>query len=71
MEKRVKNDCQTEGLILDLKTRRSPRFKAGSDLSTKVNLVSIDLNEEVTEHAELFELKLEVKFERCVQEECA
>ena len=70
MEEKVNNVCQTENLVMDIKAKRSPRFKAGSDLSGKVNMVAIHLNEESTEDAELFELKMELKFERCVQEEC-
>ena len=67
----MNNVCQAENLVLDIKAKKSPRFKAGSELSSKVNLVAIELNEETTEDAELFELKLELKFKRCVLDECA
>lgn len=69
MEK-VASECQNESLDLMIKARRAPRFKAGSELSAKVNRVVVDLNEETTDDAELFELKLELWFERCAHIEC-
>lgn len=42
-----------------VKVKKSPRFKAGSDLSSKVNLVAIDLIEECTEEECMFEFKLQ------------
>lgn len=71
MKERVNSVCQTESVVLDLKAKRRPRFKAGSELSAKVNLVAVELNEETIDDTEIFELKLELQFERCVQEECA
>lgn len=63
MEKCIKSD-----LILEVKAKRTPRFKAGSDLHGKVNLVTIDLNEEIDEESELVELKLHLTSEHCSSE---
>jgi len=55
MEKCVKSD-----LIVEVKAKRKPRFKAGSELSGKVNLVAIDFNEEIDEISESVELKIHI-----------
>lgn len=64
------SECEKESLDLMIKARRAPRFKAGADLSKKVNRVVVDLNEETTDDAELFELKLELWFEHCAHIVC-
>ena len=58
-------NCKKSDLIVEVKTRRRPRFKAGSELSGKVNLVAIDFNEEITEEMEMVELKLQLTSESC------
>lgn len=57
--------CNKSNLTVHLKASRKPRFKAGSDLSTKVNLVTVDFNEELTEELELFEVKLTFSSQNC------
>lgn len=46
---------------VEVKASRRPRFKAGSELSGKVNLVAVDVTEECTADEHLFELKLEIE----------
>ena len=56
-------------VILRLK-RKPVRFKAGSDLQTRVNRISMDIDEETTEQTELIKLKIEVFRELCVESPC-
>lgn len=41
--------CKNEQLNLILRVSRNARFKAGSDLSTKVNRVAVDVNEDLSD----------------------
>lgn len=53
-------------VILRLK-RKPVRFKAGSDLQTRVNRISMDIDEETTEQTDMVKLKIEVFRESCVE----
>lgn len=53
-------------VILRLK-RKPVRFKAGSDLQTRVNRISMDIDEESTEQTDMIKLKIEVFRESCVE----
>ena len=64
MERAVKNDCTSRDLILNVKSR-TPRFKAGADLSKSVNLVDLDYNSEVHDNFEVMEMKLHLRSEDC------
>ena len=66
MEKAVNNNCTSRDLVLNLKSR-TPKFKAGADLSKSVNLVDLDYNSEVHEDHEVLELKLQLRSEDCGQ----
>ena len=66
----TKENCSKSDLIVQLKTRRRPRFKAGSELSGKVNLVAVDFNEEVTDDSELMEIKITLSSEACSSDVC-
>lgn len=57
--------CNKSDLTVQVRSKRRPRFKAGSELSGKVNLVAIDFNEEITEEMEMVELKLQLTSESC------
>ena len=54
-----------------LNMRRRPRFKAGSDLSSKVNRVAVEINEDSTEDHEVIELKVQLFREECAKSECS
>lgn len=69
MENAVNGDCTQRDLIVNLK-QRTPRFKAGSDLSTHVNLVDIDWNSDVVGEHEVLELKLHLRTQNCVEKDC-
>jgi nucleoid DNA-binding protein len=47
-----------EKLEISYKERSTPRFKAGADLTEKVNVMEIDLMDEVNEDSEISEIKL-------------
>lgn len=64
MERAVKSECTSRDLVLNLKSR-TPKFKAGADLSKSVNLVDLDYNSEVHENYEVLELKLHLRSEDC------
>lgn len=59
------NQCTKSDLTVQLKASRKPRFKAGSDLSSRVNLVAIDFNEEIDETSENVELEIRLSSETC------
>ncbi|MFZ9029294.1 MAG: hypothetical protein ACO2Z9_09790 [Crocinitomicaceae bacterium] len=63
-------NCTKSDLIVNVKTKRAPRFKAGSDLSNRVNHLDVDLNEELTDEHELVEVKLTLSSEWCSDLEC-
>lgn len=64
----AKENCSKSDLILQVKSKRISRFKAGSELSGKVNLVSVDFNEEIDETSESIELNLQLTSEACAEE---
>lgn len=47
-------------LDINVKARRKPRFKAGSDLSSSVNIMNIDVDHEIADNHEVIELKLQL-----------
>lgn len=61
----TKDSCSKSDLTVALKTRRRPRFKAGSDLSSKVNRVEVEFNENITDDVELMEIKINLISEAC------
>jgi nucleoid DNA-binding protein len=50
-------------LKIALKKKRKTRFKAGADLTDKVNLISVDLEEEATESLDSCRLKMKLESE--------
>ncbi len=66
----VNEKCSKSDLIVNVKSSRRPRFKAGSELSGKVNMVEVDFNEEITEESEMVEVKLVLTSKACSEESC-
>ncbi|MBD3638032.1 MAG: hypothetical protein HUJ25_11825 [Crocinitomicaceae bacterium] len=56
----TKDSNKENALDIIFKATKKPRFKAGSELSAKVNLVDINLNQESTEEMESIEVKVKV-----------
>ena len=55
-EKRLQEELQVY-----LKSTRRPGFKAGADLSGKVNVVAIEVDEESSEDSDMFSLRIHFK----------
>jgi len=62
-------ECQSSDLQIAVKAKRTPRFKAGAELSKSVNLIDVEYNEEVNDTHEMLEVKLLLRSEDCVNEE--
>lgn len=54
---------ENEVLKVAIKKKNVTRFKAGADLTDKVNLVSVDLEEEATENLDSCRLKMKLESE--------
>jgi len=53
----------TEDLEVQVKMSKPVRFKAGAELSGKVNRVGVQVNEDIIENKELFDLKMVISRE--------
>lgn len=62
---RTTQTCVNEDLDIQVKATRRPRFKAGAELSGKVNMVLIDVNQEQTLDAESITIKVKIESEIC------
>lgn len=66
----LENKCTQSQTEVIVKSRRRPRFKAGSDLSTRVNRVVVEINEESIQENELIEVKVHLLREECEESKC-
>lgn len=57
--------CVNEELDIQVKATRRPRFKAGAELSSKVNLVIIDVDQEQTVDSESITIKVKIESDIC------
>jgi hypothetical protein len=64
MEKVIENGCANSDFLLNVK-RNVIRFKAGSELSSSVNRMDVDVNEDITDEAHELKITLVLKSERC------
>lgn len=60
-----KEKCTTDDLEVHVKSSVRPRFKAGAELSGKVNRLAVEVNEEQTEELDAIEVKLVLSREAC------
>lgn len=58
--------CLNSDLIVNVKAKRPVRFKAGAELSGKVNIMDVEVNEEIGENFQEIEIKLRLTSETCV-----
>jgi hypothetical protein len=65
MEKLNEASCTNSDLILNVKKKDVRRFKAGAELSGKVNKMDVTFNEDITDEAHEFKITLVLKSERC------
>jgi len=61
-------NCKKSDLILSVRKRDVRRFKAGAELSGKVNIMEVDFNEEVNDTSELLEVKIKLTSDVCAVE---
>jgi hypothetical protein len=59
--------CQKSDLIINVTKKNNPRFKAGAELSGKVNIMNVVFNEEIGENFEQLEIKLHLSSEACAE----
>jgi hypothetical protein len=64
MENVIENGCANSDFLLNVK-RNVIRFKAGSELSSSVNRMDVDVNEDITDEAHEMKITLVLKSERC------
>lgn len=57
--------CYNEDLNIEVKATKKPRFKAGAELSGKVNKISIDVDKDQTNDSESIGIKLTISSEVC------
>jgi nucleoid DNA-binding protein len=56
---------EKEVLQLSVRKKRKPQFKAGADLTDKVNLVAVDWMEEITDEQEIFSVSIKMNSGAC------
>ena len=64
MENVINGGCTNSDFLLNVK-RNVIRFKAGSELSSSVNRMDVDVNEDITDEAREMKITLVLKSERC------
>ena len=67
MENVIDGGCTNSNLILNVK-KKTVRFKAGSDLSSSVNLMDVNVLEDKDDKFETLEVQIKLTSERCNQE---
>jgi len=66
MENLKEGDCTSSDLILNVKTKRDvTRFKAGAELSGKVNKMDVTVDEDITDEAQEWKITLVLTSVRC------
>ncbi len=66
MENLIEGDCTSSDLVLNVTTRRDVTgFKAGAELSGKVNKMDVTVDEDITDEAYEWKITLVLKSERC------
>jgi hypothetical protein len=66
MENIIENGCANSDFFLNVK-RNVIRFKAGSELSSSVNRMDVDLVEDVTDTHETMGISIVMRSEKCLQ----
>jgi hypothetical protein len=62
-------NCKNEQLNVTIRASRNVRFKAGSDLSTKVNRVVVDLNEDLSDDQHNLVISIHLFAEDCKKDQ--
>jgi hypothetical protein len=59
--------CQKSDLIVNVKARNVGRFKAGAELSGKVNIMNVEVIEEIGDNHQDLHIKLHLSSEACAE----
>lgn len=62
-------NCKKEQLNVTIRASRNVRFKAGSDLSTKVNRVVVDVNEDLSDDQHNLVISIHLFAEDCKKDQ--
>jgi hypothetical protein len=63
-----KTTCKNDQLELTIRTKRKVRFKAGADLSGKVNRVAVEVNEDSHDEQHTTEIRIHLFTEDCTKD---
>lgn len=64
-QRKKMENCKKSDLVLNVRKRGVRRFKAGAELSSTVNIMDVDFNEEVNDTSELLEVKIKLTSDVC------
>lgn len=62
-------NCKNEQLNVTIRASRNVRFKAGSDLSTKVNRIVVDVNEDLSDDQHNLVISIHLFEEDCKKDQ--
>lgn len=57
--------CESNDLQIAVKAKRTPRFKAGAELSKSVNRVEVNIDQEAWEESEMISFEVKILNEAC------
>ena len=61
----LENGCTNNDFLLNVKTKKNIRFKAGADVSSSVNIMDVSLDEDVTETHEFLGISIRLGSNTC------
>ena len=61
----LENCCTNNDFLLNVKTKKNIRFKAGADVSSSVNIMDVSLDEDVTETHEFLGISIRLGSKTC------
>lgn len=63
--------CKNDQLQVDIRTMRKNRFKAGAELSSKVNRVAVEVHEDAQGDQQITEISIQLFSEDCIKDQQA
>jgi hypothetical protein len=61
----LENGCTNNDFLLNVKTKKNIRFKAGADVSSSVNIMDVSLDEDVTDTHEFLGISIRLGSKTC------
>ena len=61
----LENGCTNSDFLLNVKTKKNIRFKAGSELSSSVNIMDVSLDEDKSETHEFLGISIRLGSKTC------